>query len=357
MNYDVDSVLIFMYVISMALAIAEQYMPRRQIESGMFFFCIGLICITALRPPANTIDTTMYTDVFHSAPTFSWFLSGDQTLFDLPIEWGYLLLNLIIGNLIDEHVVLFFFVSAISIGVYFSTFHRYSPYPALSLFLYMTLLFVFREYSQIRQGVACAISLYSMQFIYERKTKEFFCSVFIAASFHLSAIFITLFYFINKISWTKSKVLLSIIVAGGFIEIHWIYHAMELLGDSGLLYYRIAKYQGDMVAQQNVTLVKYVVYTMILLFLGLTSWGNRKSGEWSNLLLGILVGGVLVQGILFEFRELADRISSLYYVVLFLLIPTYLQQTKYRMVLLFILLSALPFYFIRTLAWIKDPLQ
>lgn len=355
--YDVDSVLIFMYGISVLLVIAEQYMLRWKIECAVVFFCVGLVSITALRPPADTLDTGIYIDLFESVPTFYWFFSDAQSFFDLPVEWGYLLLNLFLGNLMDVYEILFFIVASISISAYFLVFRRFSPYPALSLFIYMTVLFIFREYTQIRQGVACALALYSVRYVYEQQFKKFLFIIIIAASFHLSALFALSFYFINKISWSRRKIFFVVVMAIALTEIQWIYHVLEFFSDAGMLYYRVAKYQGDTVAQQSVTIWKYLVYVVLLAILGLIQWGERKRGEWINLLLGIFVGGIMIQGIFFEFKELADRISSLYYVVLFLLIPSYLEQSRYRTTFLFIMLTTLPFYFFRLLNWIKNPLQ
>ena len=181
--------------------------------------------------------------------------------------------------------------------------------------------------------------------------------ILIAASFHLTALIGFLFYFINKISWTRKKILLILFLGLIITQIEWIYQIMDILGSMGLLFYRIAKYQGDVVAQQNVTLAKYLVYCFILAYIGLNNWGNRVKGSLENLLLGILVFGVLIQGSFHEFRELADRVSSLFYTSLFLLIPMYLKYTKWKYIILIIILIILPFYFYRTVQWMYNPLQ
>lgn len=348
--------LYIIYVIAFVLVILEQFIKRKYIEVILYFFCVYIILFTAFREIVS--DTRMYINVFNQIPNIWELINGRTLILDsFPLELGYLYLNGIVQFIVGAPQLLFFIVATISILAYYFLFRKYSPYIALSFFLYLSLLYVFREVVQIRNGVACSLVLYSVKFLYEQKMKKYIFIILVAASFHLTALVGFSFYFINKIAWTRKKILLILLFGLIIIQIEWIYQVMDILGNMGLLYYRIAKYQGDLVAQQEVTLVKYLGYCFIFGYIGLNNWGNRTKGSLENLLLGILALGILVQGGFHEFRELADRVSSLFYTVLFLLIPMYLRYAKKKYVILVIILIIFPFYFYRTVQWIYNPFQ
>ena len=356
MQLSFNTELYFIYIIAFILVILEQFIKRKYIEIILYFFCVFIILFTAFRDPVS--DTIMYTDVFNQMPDIWNLINGESLILDkFPLELGYLYLNSIVQFIVSAPQLLFFIIATISISAYYFLFRKYSPYIALSFFIYLSLLYIFREIVQIRNGVACALVLYSVKFLYEQKIKKYILIILIAASFHLTAVVGFSFYFINKILWTRKKILLVLFFGLIVTQIEWIYQVMEILGNMGILYYRIAKYQGDVVAQQEVTLVKYLLYCFILAYVGLNNWGNRTKGSLENLLLGILVFGVLIQGSFHEFRELADRISSLSLSVLFLLIPIYLKYTRWKYIILIAILIILPFYFYRTVQWIYNPLQ
>lgn len=356
MQLSFNTELYFIYVIAFILVILEQFIKRKYIEIILYFFCVFIILFTAFREPVS--DTVMYTNVFNQIPNIWDLINGESLILDkFPLELGYLYLNSIVQLIVSAPQLLFFIIATISISAYYFLFRKYSPYIALSFFIYLSLLYIFREVVQIRNGVACALVLYSVKFLYEQKIKKYILIILIAASFHLTALIGFLFYFINKISWTRKKILLILFFGLLIIQIEWIYQVMDVLGSMGLLYYRIAKYQGDVIAQQEVTLAKYLIYCFVFGYIGLNNWGNRVKGSLENLLLGVLAFGILIQGGFHEFRELADRISSLFYTSLFLLIPMYLRYTKWKYIILIIILIILPFYFYRTVQWIYNPLQ
>lgn len=356
MYLSIEIGLYIIYVIAFILVIFEQFIERKYIEIILYFFCTFIIIFTAFREPVS--DTGMYIRVFNQMPDIWDLINGKTSVLEsLPLELGYLYLNSIVQYIVNAPQLLFFIVASISIFAYYSIFRKYSPYIALSFFIYLSLLYVFREVVQIRNGVACALVLYSIRFIHEQKIKKYIMTILIASSFHLTALVGFSFYFINKVLWTRKKIFLVLCFGIIITQIEWIYQVMDILGNIGLLYYRIAKYQGDIVAQQEVTLAKYLMYCLILAWLGLSNWCNRKKGSLENLLLGILVFGVVIQGSFHEFRELADRVSSVFYTTLFLLIPIYLKHTRWKYIILIIILCVLPFYFYRTIQWIYNPLQ
>lgn len=101
---------------------------------------------------------------------------------------GYLLLNKIVASFTSSYWVLFLVVAALSVCVNLSSYKKYTPYVFTAILFYFVHTYVGREMMQIRAGLACAVCLYSVRFIIDRKKWHFLAAVLVAASFHLVAI-------------------------------------------------------------------------------------------------------------------------------------------------------------------------
>ncbi|EPN1630460.1 EpsG family protein, partial [Cronobacter turicensis] len=92
-------------------------------------------------------------------------------------------------------------------------FKDYSPYFFLCILLYISHTYVAREMMQIRAGLACAICLYSLRYIVEKKWVLFIISVMVASSIHLAAILFSISYIIGNLDLSKKKILFILLVS------------------------------------------------------------------------------------------------------------------------------------------------
>lgn len=350
---DYINVLFILYIMAAILVIIEQLFGRDKTYKYNYFFAIVMMLVAAFRPAEDTYDTHMYEERFFDVPSlWDWINNGGDKIADIPLEYGYIFLNSVVKTVIDEPVIVFLLIASISVSIYYFVFKELSPYPMLSIFCYMTFLYVFKETSQIRNGAACAIALYSIKYVINKDLRKFILTILIASSFHLTAFIALIFYPVSLIKWTKKKYVLFLVLSICLFNLNWIYGVMDDLLSNGTLFYRIAKYHGDKVATQDVNIYKYGIYIfMELLFLSKVS----KESKLYNTLLAIFSVGIFIQSGFHEFRELADRVSSICYTVMFLLIPLYIKMERYKWLALLILLIIMPLYYVRTLQWLQDP--
>lgn len=348
-----ENSLFILYIIAGILVIVEQFIGKDITYKYNYFFIILMIVVAAFRSSTATPDTGMYESYFFDIPSiWEWINNGASKITDIPFEYGYIVLNSLVKNIIEEPVIVFFIMATISLNLYYFTFKELSPYPMLSIFCYITFLYIFREVVQIRNGMACAMTLYALKYIYYKDLRKYIISVLIASSFHLTALIALFFYPLSLINWTREKYIIFLVSSLCIFNIDWIYEFMNVILSNGTLFYRIAKYQGDNVAMQDVNLYKYFTYIgMAVLFFRKVEYKNKLY----NTLLMIFCVGVFIQGGFHEFREMADRLSSICYTTLFLLIPLYLKMERYKWMILLILMIVMPLYYVRTVHWLQKP--
>ena len=79
--------------------------------------------------------------------------------------------------------------------------YRESTSPTVSVFIYVTFTFYYWSLNLVRQSLAAAISIFSIQFIKKKKLVPFLLVVLLAASFHKSALIMLPVYFIAQIKF------------------------------------------------------------------------------------------------------------------------------------------------------------
>lgn len=90
-------------------------------------------------------------------------------------------------------------VNTVLTAIVFFFITRYSKLPWLGAYLYLTLQFFAHSMNLFRQSIAATICLLAYPFLKKRKFFPFFAIVLLAASFHLSALFLLPFYWV--LSW------------------------------------------------------------------------------------------------------------------------------------------------------------
>ena len=83
--------------------------------------------------------------------------------------------------------------------------HRDSPYIALSIFLLFSMSFFFQSLNIVRQMVGCAICLYSIKYIEEKKIIKYVTCMVLAFGFHSTSIIFIPVYFLFKIKLDLKK--------------------------------------------------------------------------------------------------------------------------------------------------------
>ena len=121
---------------------------------------------------------------FRYAPLFDQIQHGDVD----GQEIGYVLLNKAVGLITDDYQGIFVVTSFLTISLFYRFFLRMSINPALSVFIYAFGGFYLEDFNLVKQGLAIAILVNTLEFALRKKHLAFVLATLLAASFHASAL-------------------------------------------------------------------------------------------------------------------------------------------------------------------------
>jgi hypothetical protein len=124
-------------------------------------------------------------------------------------EPGYVLLNKIFKYVFGNYYIMQFSITCFSCLVVYNFINKYSSYKIVSLFIFISLFTEIVLMAALRQAIAISIIVLSARYIFNRKILPFIFMIFLASTFHASALFAFPLYFMyNK----TSKILLILVL-------------------------------------------------------------------------------------------------------------------------------------------------
>lgn len=152
-------------------------------------FCILLVCIAGFRYRVGT-DYGQY--------AFNFWRYAEEPLPSLLDEPGIRIIARAVKILFPDFRAFMFTCSLITVALYVYTINKVT-----NKFWYCVALFIFIgswtvSFNAVRQCFAGAIIFAGHRYIYDRKLLKWCLTVFIAMTFHISAVICLLFYFTNK---------------------------------------------------------------------------------------------------------------------------------------------------------------
>ena len=166
---------IYNFILFGSTLAAYLYEKSESKNAQMVFYSIAFLIpfsFLALRYNIGT-DYQNYVDYFYR-------IAGGEIV---PKEPAYLLLNYAISYFDLDVQWLFVFFG------FFTFLFAYKALPkegfALGVFLVITIFYLYEGFSAIRQGLAIAIMVYAVKYIYEKNFKIYFLWAMVAMTFHL----------------------------------------------------------------------------------------------------------------------------------------------------------------------------
>lgn len=129
-------------------------------------------------------------------------------------EVGYLYLNKVVAYITSDYQGIFVATSLLTVGLFYRFFLRMSINPALSVFIYAFGGFYLEDFNLVKQGLAIAIVLNSIEYALRKKHLTFITLTLLAASFHVSALVwfaIWPFMWVRLRQWVRIALSLAII--------------------------------------------------------------------------------------------------------------------------------------------------
>lgn len=175
----------------------------------VFLVFLVLSLFAGLRSEYVGADYFNYIRILEYAPSLD-NIFDFQSFLLVHTEPFYYLLNVLIKTFFDSYYPIFLLTALLAVGINSYNYNKYSKFVILSLLIYFSHLFLYKEMIQIRAGLASAILLFSIQSLYKREKLKYFGVVIVASGFHAGALIFLPFYFFyksNRLNITYYKLL------------------------------------------------------------------------------------------------------------------------------------------------------
>lgn len=200
----------------------------------------------------------------------------------IQMERGYLFINELVASVTDDFQWLFFVMSLLTVGLVFRFIRRMSVAPALSVFIFVIGGFYLEGFNLVRQALAIAILLNTIELVLRKKLGAFVIATAIAASLHSSAlIWLVVWPAIRMRGGRAARVLGTISLAGAVVAAPWALQALVLRLAPDYAWYFDSNY-GQVRAFDRTALP-----ISLVIFAGLVFVSRRSGSRHEGLLLAV----------------------------------------------------------------------
>lgn len=142
-------------------------------------------------------------------------------------EPGFVLTYYLSSFICDSPVWGLTVIAFIAVGLNLLCYKQYLPrFFLFAILFYYVHTYLLRDMSLIRSGVAAAIALYSLRYVYQRNLRRFIITMIVAMSFHLASVIFLIVYPFYKVDWSP-KTWLKIVI--GCLVCSYVFSAGKLL--------------------------------------------------------------------------------------------------------------------------------
>lgn len=337
------SLIAFLFLFSLA----EQFRVRsKDLRPFFYLMVLSIVLIGGLRFEVGA-DWFSYNRLFSTTEDFS-------DIIDSREEKLFMLILYVSKSIYNNYSFFVFIVFFISFFVKLKLMNKYSSDVYLSLIVYLSAIFLIYDLNGIRQGMAMALTLFSIPFILRRRLWYFIVVVFIASTFHTSAIIFLPFYWIANLRISRNTIL-YIVLGAVLLSVPL---RMLVLNNPLMSYLltleRLSHYDSyvqDSETNTSVSIASIAVFQRVLVFIiVLINYNKLQSGtELKRLLLNGYAASIVLF-LLFSFSaEFAARLSFYYKSIEILLIPLIVTSqlrlsNRIMLLVLFLMLSLLSVY-------------
>lgn len=136
---------------------------------------------------------------------------GDAAIQSYRSEFGYYLLNMLLAHFTDNRYIFILILTIIIYALLFQSLKQYTRNYPVAMMLFMSLWFFF-TWTYLREVIAASVGFLGYRYIVDRDWKRFALIVFIAFSFHHSALILAPAYFLPAKKFSADKVWIAFLV-------------------------------------------------------------------------------------------------------------------------------------------------
>uniref|UniRef100_UPI004048EA31 EpsG family protein n=1 Tax=Aliarcobacter sp. TaxID=2321116 RepID=UPI004048EA31 len=302
----------------------------------VFLVFIILSLFAGLRNEHVGADYFNYIKMFEYAPSLD-NIFDFQSFLLVSTEPFYYALNVFTKTLFDSYYSIFLLTALLAVGINSYNYNKYSPFVILSLLIYFSHLFLYKEMIQIRAGLASAILLFSIQYLYNKEKIKYFGVVLVASLFHSGALIFLPFYFFYKFNisnQTYYKLLAFSIVMYLLVDSK---NLLLMFNDLGILPYAVYnyliwdKYNYSLGLFNPVTIKQFLVVLFLLKYRNLLS---EKVNYFDAMLYLYIISTAWL--IFFaDFAIIAARVATFLSIVDVILLPSLIYVFKQKRLIYF----------------------
>lgn len=259
----------------------------------------------------------------YAAGFFNMARTGFEELTYEDWEIGYILLNKIVGIFTAWPSALIMVSTVISLIGPFYLIWRYSTGPFMSVFLYLNMYLFYLDMNYIRQAIAMSILCFAFGFLRDKKFWRFLLIVAVAATFHLTVLYMIPVFVVALVKITPSSMMLYLF---GLLFYY-------ILSD-GILNILLSKFHTEYAGSVFIESGVFFYYALfpILLCLGMVALSLYVKEIPRS--LNVLIHMTLMMGfwqVVMTKHSLFERFS--YYTMLFVIlaVPEALKAFKHRL--------------------------
>jgi hypothetical protein len=194
---------IIILIILLGISFIETITRDRKYSNYSFLFTIILLTFFAsLRNNVGT-DWNSYIEFYQNGTD--------------KVEYGYAFLNNLFSEYSIPYYIFLTFINGLSLIFFYKFLNKFSHFQNIAILLYFCDLYLYYNFSGIRQAIAIAITCYSVKFAVEKNIFTFLFFILLASLFHFTAIFFIIAYYIprDKINKLQFIIFTSIFILGG----------------------------------------------------------------------------------------------------------------------------------------------
>lgn len=240
------------------------------------------------------------------------------------------------------------FIAFCSITLKKKAIKKLSSLPYLSLLLYFLLYYITQDVIQIRQGLAIAVCFYAIIFVTEKNPFAFFGAVFIAITFHYSAIIFLPVYFLKNINLKNKRLILFLVFISLLISsvnilsiINWVNTSFL---HSSYIFHKLKIYDTVSISIISVTfIIRLLIYIFYIFF--------TDNDNQNKLYANIYLLGIFIFSMFHSVEILAARFTIYFRFIEILMIPDIYKsarkcENKSKKIMMYTFLLFMLFYYI-----------
>lgn len=214
-------------------------------------------------------DWWEYELFFDSLPTFNQaLLNYNSDFFNHFFEPGFKLYTLILKNIFNNFEIFLLFSSFISISLVGISIKRIARYPFESLLLYVVIIYLYVEFSVIRQSISIGIFILSLKFIKEKCFYKYFLCCLVSGLFHVSGFLLLFLYFILNKDFNRKHCILFILLGCFAFNLNFISLLLSpLIPYFGSISWKLLEYIQSNAREMSLGVLETFVITVVFVIL------------------------------------------------------------------------------------------